>query len=69
MVVNELFLDSVLRDNVVALTKQIGYNLVLPLHLEHDKFELAYSGNLNHKNHLMRRTGFVTSFDSNHINM
>lgn len=70
MVVNELFLDSAtLRDNVVALAKQIGYrprSTTAPR--ARVNFELTYSGNLNPppKTILMRKgTGFVTSFDSN----
>ena len=69
MVVNELFLDSAtLRDNVVALAKQIGYrprSTTAPR--ARVNFELTYSGNLNPppKTILIEGTGFVTSFDSN----
>jgi len=67
MVVNELFLDSAtLRDNVVALAKQLGYtpkSRTAPEAIVN--FEVQFSGNAPDLITLRKGTGFVTTFDNN----
>ena len=67
MVVNELFLDSAtLRDNVVAIAKQLGY---VPKSVTAPKatvnFQVNFGENYPETITLRRGTGFVTSFDDN----
>jgi hypothetical protein len=67
MVVNELFLDSAtLRDNVVALAKQLGYtpkSRTAPEAIVN--FEVQFSGTAPDLITLRKGTGFVTTFDNN----
>jgi hypothetical protein len=67
LVVNELFLDSAtLRDNVVALAKQLGYrpkSITAPKALV--SFNVEFSGTAPKEIILKKGTGFVTSFDDN----
>jgi len=67
LVVNELFLDSAtLRDNVVALAKQLGYrpkSITAPKALV--SFNVEFSGTAPREIILKKGTGFVTSFDDN----
>jgi hypothetical protein len=67
LVVNELFLDSAtLRDNVVALAKQIGYQ---PKSKTAPKasvnFKVNFTGSAPAVIRLKKGTGFVTTFDNN----
>jgi hypothetical protein len=67
LVVNELFLDSAtLRDNVVALAKQIGYQ---PKSKTAPKasvnFKVNFTGSTPSVIRLKKGTGFVTTFDNN----
>jgi hypothetical protein len=65
MVVNEMFLDSAtLRDNVVALAKQLGYkpkSRTAPM--AKVSFEVDYSGVAPRTSLLKKGTGFTTVFD------
>jgi hypothetical protein len=65
LVVNELFLDSAtLRDNVVALAKQLGYkpkSKTAPVATLN--FKVTFSGTAPREIILKRGTGFVTTFD------
>jgi hypothetical protein len=67
LVVNELFLDSAtLRDNVVALAKQLGYrpkSKVSPKATV--SFNVEFSGSSPREIILKKGTGFVTTFDNN----
>jgi hypothetical protein len=67
MVVNELFLDSAtLRDNVVALAKQLGYrpkSKVAPKATV--SFSVSFNGISPREIILRKGTGFVTIFDDN----
>ena len=65
MVVNEMFLDSAsLRDNVVALAKQLGYT---PKSITSPKvdlgFKVKFASNAPASVELKRGTGFVTNYD------
>ena len=65
MVVNEMFLDSAsLRDNVVALAKQLGYT---PKSITSPKvdlgFKVKFTSNAPASVELKRGTGFVTNYD------
>ena len=66
MVVNELFLDSsTLRDNVVALAKQIGYS---PKSITSPKaaidMQLLFTGNTSPSSVVLEAgTGFITNYD------
>ena len=66
MVVNELFLDSsTLRDNVVALAKQIGYS---PKSITSPKaaidMQLLFTGNSSPSSVTLEAgTGFITNYD------
>lgn len=67
MVVNELFLDSAsLRDNVVAIAKQLGYR---PKSITAPKanitFNLDFTGSYPPVAVLKKGSGFVTQFDNN----
>ena len=67
MVVNELFLDSsTLRDNVVALAKQIGYS---PKSITSPKaainMQLLFTGNTAPSSVILESgTGFITNYDN-----
>ncbi len=67
MVVNELFLSSAtLRDNVVALAKQLGYNpksITAPV--AYVNFDVQFTGNSPNVTFLKKGTGFTTIFDDN----
>jgi hypothetical protein len=67
MVVNELFLSSsTLRDNVVALAKQLGYNpksITAPV--AYVNFDVAFTGSSPNVTFLKKGTGFTTIFDDN----
>lgn len=67
LVVNELFLDSAtLRDNVVALAKQLGYrpkSKVAPKATVN--FGVQFNGTAPREIVLKKGTGFVTTFDDN----
>lgn len=68
MVVNELFLESAtLRDNVVALAKQLGYrakSITSPV--AYITFTVTYGvSTLDTELFLKKGTGFVTSYDNN----
>lgn len=67
MVVNELFLSSAtLRDNVVALAKQLGYNpksITAPV--AYVNFDVTFSGTKPNVIFLKKGTGFTTIFDNN----
>jgi hypothetical protein len=67
LVVNELFLDSAtLRDNVVALAKQLGYRAkskVAPKATV--SFGVEFNGTAPKEIILKKGTGFVTTFDDN----
>lgn len=67
MVVNELFLDSAtLRDNVVALAKQLGYRPKSKTAPEAVvNFNVNFSGSAPNTIILRQGTGFVTTFDNN----
>ena len=66
MVVNELFLDSsTLRDNVVALAKQIGYS---PKSITSPRaaidMQLLFTGNTAPSSVVLESgTGFITNYD------
>lgn len=68
MVVNELFLDSAtLRDNVVALAKQLGYtpkSVIAPT--AKLSFTITFTGAVPSNNQalLQKGTGFITSYDN-----
>ena len=68
MVVNELFLDSAtLRDNVVALAKQLGYtpkSVIAPT--AKLTFAITFTGSIPSNNQavLQKGTGFITSYDN-----
>ena len=67
MVVNEMFLDSAtLRDNVVALAKQLGYrakSITAPT--AYISFTVTYSNNTTDTELMLRKgTGFTASFDN-----
>lgn len=66
MVVNELFLDSAsLRDNVVAIAKQLGYRPKSKTAPSASvNFDVAFSGNAPANIILKKGTGFVTTFDN-----
>jgi hypothetical protein len=66
MVVNELFLDSAsLRDNVVAIAKQLGYRPKSKTAPSASvNFDVAFSGNAPSNIILRKGTGFVTTFDN-----
>ena len=67
MVVNELFLDSAsLRDNVVALAKQLGYT---PKSKTAPKAEISFNINFTGQSipssvTIKKGTGFVTNYDN-----
>jgi hypothetical protein len=69
MVVNELFIDSAtLRDNVVALAKQLGYtpkSIVAPTAVI--TFNVDFTGSVPQNNQIIleRGTGFVARSDNN----
>lgn len=67
MVVNELFLSSAtLRDNVVALAKQLGYkpkSIVAPV--AYVNFDVNFTGTSPEVILLKKGTGFTTIFDNN----
>jgi hypothetical protein len=67
MVVNELFLDSAsLRDNVVAIAKQLGYrpkSKTAPR--ANITFNLNFNGSYPSTALLKKGSGFVTQFDNN----
>jgi hypothetical protein len=67
MVVNELFLSSAtLRDNVVALAKQLGYNpksITAPV--AYVNFDVEFTGTSPNVTFLKKGTGFTTIFDDN----
>ena len=68
MVVNELFLESAtLRDNVVALAKQLGYrakSITAPT--AYVSFTVTYSNPTTDTELILRKgTGFVSSYDNN----
>lgn len=67
MVVNELFLDSAtLRDNVVALAKQLGYRPKSKTAPEAVvNFNVNFTGSSPDTIILRQGTGFVTTFDNN----
>ena len=67
MVVNELFIDSAtLRDNVVAIAKQLGYrpkSITSPV--AYISFNVNYSNNTTDKELILKKgTGFNTNFDN-----
>jgi hypothetical protein len=67
MVVNELFLSSAtLRDNVVALAKQLGYkpkSIIAPI--AYVNFDVTFTGSSPDVIFLKKGTGFTTIFDNN----
>ena len=67
MVVNELFLSSAtLRDNVVALAKQLGYkpkSITAPI--AYVNFDVTFTGSSPNVIFLKKGTGFTTIFDNN----
>jgi hypothetical protein len=67
MVVNELFLSSAtLRDNVVALAKQLGYkpkSIIAPV--AYVNFDVNFPGSSPDVIFLKKGTGFTTIFDDN----
>jgi hypothetical protein len=67
MVVNELFLSSAtLRDNVVALAKQLGYkpkSITAPV--AYVNFDVTFTGTNPNVIFLKKGTGFTTIFDDN----
>jgi hypothetical protein len=67
MVVNELFLSSAsLRDNVVALAKQLGYSpksITAPV--AYVNFDVTFTGTVPNIIFLKKGTGFTTIFDDN----
>ena len=68
MVVNELFIDSAtLRDNVVAIAKQLGYrpkSITAPT--AYVSFSVAYENPTTDTELLLRKgTGFIASYDNN----
>lgn len=67
MVVNELFLSSAtLRDNVVALAKQLGYkpkSITSPV--AYVNFDVIFTGTAPSVTFLKKGTGFNTIFDEN----
>ena len=68
MVVNELFIDSAtLRDNVVAIAKQLGYrpkSITSPT--AYINFTVDYNTPTTDTELILKRgTGFITSFDNN----
>ena len=68
MVVNELFIDSAtLRDNVVALAKQLGYrpkSITSPT--AYISFTVNYTNQTTDTELLLKKgTGFIASFDNN----
>jgi hypothetical protein len=67
MVVNELFLSSAtLRDNVVTLAKQLGYNpksITAPV--AYVNFDVNFTGTTPDVTFLKKGTGFNTIFDGN----
>jgi hypothetical protein len=67
MVVNELFLSSAtLRDNVVALAKQLGYkpkSITAPI--AYVNFDVTFTGSSPSVIFLKKGTGFTTIFDNN----
>ncbi|MGA1544639.1 MAG: hypothetical protein ACO388_07445 [Saprospiraceae bacterium] len=67
MVVNELFLSSAtLRDNVVALAKQLGYkpkSIVAPV--AYVNFDVTFPSSAPDVIFLRKGTGFTTIFDNN----
>lgn len=69
MVVNELFIDSAtLRDNVVALAKQLGYtpkSIVAPTAVI--TFNVDFTGSVPANNQIIleKGTGFVATYDNN----
>lgn len=67
MVVNELFLSSAtLRDNVVALAKQLGYSpksITAPV--AYVNFDVTFTGTVPSVIFLKKGTGFTTIFDDN----
>lgn len=67
LVVNELFLDSsTLRDNVVALAKQLGYrpkSKTAPT--AQVSFNVEFNGTAPNEIILKKGTGFITTFDDN----
>jgi len=69
MVVNELFIDSAtLRDNVVALAKQLGYNpksVVAPTAVLTFNVDFTESTPANNQIILQKGTGFVSRNDNN----
>lgn len=69
MVVNELFIDSAtLRDNVVALAKQLGYNpksVVAPTAVLTFNVDFPESTPANNQIILQKGTGFVSRNDNN----
>ena len=71
MVVNELFIDSAtLRDNVVAIAKQLGYrpkSATSPV--AYISFTVNYTNPTSDKELLLKKgTGFTTTFDNNIFN-
>jgi len=69
MVVNELFIDSAtLRDNVVALAKQLGYtpkSIVAPTATLTFNVDFTGSTPANNQIILEKGTGFVAAYDNN----
>ena len=67
MVVNELFLSSAtLRDNVVALAKQLGYNIKsITAPVAYVNFDVNFTGSTPAVTFLKKGTGFTTIFDDN----
>ena len=69
MVVNELFIDSAtLRDNVVALAKQLGYtpkSIVAPTATVTFNVDFTGSTPANNQIILEKGTGFVATYDNN----
>ena len=68
MVVNELFIDSAtLRDNVVAIAKQLGYrpkSATAPT--AYVSFTVTYSNPTTDTELILKKgTGFISSFDNN----
>jgi len=67
MVVNELFLDSAtLRDNVVALAKQLGYSpksIISPKAVV--DFDIKFAGSAPSSLTLKEGSGFISSFENN----
>ena len=68
MVVNELFIDSAtLRDNVVAIAKQLGYrpkSATSPT--AYVSFNVTYSNPTTDKELILKAgTGFISSYDNN----